>query len=89
MNIEIQKEIVSIECCNCGVVFWVSKKLQENWQENKQTFYCPNGHSQSYIKTTAQILSEQLQSKSSELFRKESEIFRLNKEVKRLKRKKK
>ena len=51
------------ECCTCGVLFAISKALQLNWKDNNQTFYCPNGHRQSYIKSTEQTLRENIKLK--------------------------
>lgn len=53
-------------CCNCGVLFameyWRTKRLQEN----HQTFYCPNGHGQSYTgPTEADRLKGQLEAARS------------------------
>jgi len=55
-------DIEEIECCSCHVLFWVTKKHKAKLQDNKKTFYCPNGHSQSYTgKTDAQKLKEEKQ----------------------------
>lgn len=45
-------------CCNCGVEF-ASPVLRKRLIDGK-SFYCPNGHSQHYTKTTSQKLQEQL-----------------------------
>lgn len=49
-----------IECCNCGLLFGVSPNYLENLKKSKKLFYCPNGHGQSFSKSTAEYLKEQL-----------------------------
>jgi hypothetical protein len=65
-----------IECCNCGVVFLVSERLHLSWRRTKQTFYCPNGHGQSYTKSTAAILEERLAKKDEEIQKLQKELLR-------------
>ncbi len=74
MNIQTTKEITKIECCNCGVDFWVSEALRQNWLKTKETFYCPNGHGQSYCKSTADKLQEQLRDANLKINQKDLEI---------------
>lgn len=50
------------DCCNCGTPFAMTKELRDRRLEDHKSFYCPNGHSQSYTgKTEAQKLREQLE----------------------------
>ncbi len=35
-------------CCNCGIEFGMFDKWDERLRESHGTFYCPNGHGQSY-----------------------------------------
>ena len=51
---------VSIECCQCGCRFQVSKLFQSNKRETKTGFYCPNGHSLVYTESDADKLRRQL-----------------------------
>lgn len=68
----------TIECCNCGVLFQVSATLNANWLKTKQTFYCPNGHPQSYIKSTEETLRERIEYKDRAISEKSREIDRLS-----------
>lgn len=43
----------NITCCNCGIVFAVTEERQADLRETHDTFYCPNGHPQSYKGPTA------------------------------------
>lgn len=41
--------LVTEECCNCGVLFGMTKEHQKQRRDDKQLFYCPNGHGQMYM----------------------------------------
>lgn len=48
-------------CCACGVLFGVEVGYDNRRREDHKSFYCPNGHSQSYTgPTEADRLKEQL-----------------------------
>lgn len=38
----------NITCYKCGIVFWVPAYFKEKRISDKETFYCPGGHGQSY-----------------------------------------
>lgn len=59
--------IFIIECCACGIEFGVSKSYDNNLRKKKQVFYCPNGHCQSYTKSTADRLAEDVEKKNAEI----------------------
>ena len=63
-----------IECCDCGVLFSVSSNLDVKWRETQKRFYCPNGHSQSYTKSTANYLKEEIDEKNKKIFSLEKEV---------------
>lgn len=57
-----QIEFVLEECCNCGTPFMLPRRMQKVLINNRHTFYCPNGHPQSYCgKTDAEKLKEKLE----------------------------
>lgn len=76
-------EFVLEECCVCGVNFCISAGLGRNLKETKAKFFCPNGHSQSYTKSTSDILRSEIQVKDRIISNLESDL------AKALKRKKK
>lgn len=39
-------------CCACGVVFWMTQQMYDRLLQSHKAFYCPNGHSQSFIAET-------------------------------------
>lgn len=57
-------EFEIIECCNCHVQFCVTKEHKRDLYSSKETFYCPNGHPQSYTgksnKTVIDNLTKQI-----------------------------
>lgn len=73
-----EMEFVKEICCACSCIFWLPKQLQINLRENKQSFYCYNGHPQSYRKSTADILKEEHEVKMAEKERQLQSADRLN-----------
>ena len=53
-------EFVTEECCNCGVIFAITRDHQASFLRTKQWFYCPNGHRQSYTESEADRLKRRL-----------------------------
>lgn len=51
--------IITETCCNCGVIFGMEAEYQETRKNDHKSFFCPNGHAQSYTsKTDKQKLAE-------------------------------
>jgi hypothetical protein len=73
------------ECCKCGTLFGMTPKFKENRKKDRASFFCPNGHEQGYIKSTAQILQEKLDEKERLLNEKSAQIYSLSNENERLK----
>jgi hypothetical protein len=67
--------LVSEECCACGVLFGIPNRMQKRLRESHDSFYCPNGHSQSYVgkseatkaRERAEQLAQQLASREDDL----------------------
>lgn len=51
------------ECCfSCGVLFGLPEELYKILQNNPDKyFYCPNGHSQHYVKSQEAVRREQVE----------------------------
>lgn len=48
------------ECCNCGITFHVPAVFQKACRaDSRKTFYCPNGHGQSYTESEADKLRQE------------------------------
>lgn len=64
---EIKMEIKQETCCNCGINFWITSDLYNDLQRFKRTFYCPNGHPQSYNGESDEAKIRRLQKEKEEL----------------------
>lgn len=93
MNTNLLRGFTSIDCYKCGVIFFLPTQLDTNNRANKSSFFCPNGHSQAYVKSTADALQEKLSRTESWLENERTEKCRLERELtkvqKKLKTKKK
>lgn len=49
--------LITEECCNCGILFAMPDDYRDQRVEDRQWFYCPNGHPQRY---TGQNTEEKL-----------------------------
>src|SRR3990167_4894499 len=43
----------AVDCPNCGVVFGITEEFEKRRRADGQTFYCPNGHTETYGKSEA------------------------------------
>ncbi|MGI4789231.1 MAG: hypothetical protein ACRYFS_10335 [Janthinobacterium lividum] len=64
-----QIKVAFESCARCGTVFGMTEELQNQFRKNKETFYCPVGHAQSYTRSEADNLKAQLKAKDDELLR--------------------
>lgn len=60
MNYTLQMEITHEACCKCGVTMFMTPRMQQEFRESKETFYCLHGHPQSYTKSRVDILREKI-----------------------------
>lgn len=59
LTVQTSTEFFIETCCNCGVMFAMTSEFKNERNRDKCTFYCPNGHGQSYVgKTDAQLRKE-------------------------------
>lgn len=61
-----------ILCYKCGIEFHVATNWNANRIEDKNSFFCPNGHSQSYVGKTDR---EKLAEKEAELAKVRSALY--------------
>ena len=60
-TITFRSELITEDCCNCGMLFAMTNDFRQRRLDDRETFYCPSGHGQSYTgKTEAQRLKDQL-----------------------------
>src|SRR5579872_1266364 len=53
-------EFVKEECCNCHMIYMVTKVFHQAMRDIGARFFCPVGHGQSYTVTTVQRVQEAL-----------------------------
>lgn len=67
-TIELAIALHVLECCACGITFAYAEAYDRELRESHRTFYCPNGHPQSYkAKTEAEKLRDQLTKERQQL----------------------
>jgi hypothetical protein len=49
LTVSTSVELRTEECCNCGVLFAMTENFYKERSRRKDSFYCPAGHSQSYM----------------------------------------
>lgn len=81
MIMSIQLDYTEKTCVTCGCVYYVPTNVVRVRNENKESFYCFNGHSQSAIKSTSQKLREEY---DSQITAKDQQIQCLNNRIGRL-----
>src|SRR3954469_4680313 len=57
---DVTVTLVHETCYRCGVHFAVPFDFMRNRRQDKESFWCPNGHSQAYVKSEADKLRDQL-----------------------------
>lgn len=60
MNVNLPTDFERQDCISCGVIFLIPVILGKTFRQNKQSFYCPNGHAQSYSESVADKLRREL-----------------------------
>lgn len=59
--LSFEHKIETITCSSCGIVYGLPYWFQKCRRDDKQTFYCPNGHPQAYIESETDRLRKQLE----------------------------
>lgn len=87
MNLNLNLDFSREECCVCAIIFFVPQGFYSNRKETKASFYCPNGHSQSYKKSRSEELMDDIHDKDLKMNRILLENKNLTIEVGKLNRK--
>ena len=58
--VQTQLDFEIIQCCNCGIDMVMAADYVERRRKDGETFYCLNGHPQSFRQTETDRLKEQL-----------------------------
>jgi pantothenate kinase type III len=75
-TIQTAVQFTTVDCYKCGVVFAVDRTLEAMWRRDRTQFFCPNGHGQSYTKSEADRLREQLETAKRETEQQRAEAER-------------
>lgn len=68
--------LVPLECYKCGLPFAFPDTFKAQRLEDKETFYCPNGHPQHYTTSRGDRLQKELEEKQRELVAQKCETLR-------------
>lgn len=77
MSVNVFVTLVPITCCNseCGLTFAVPETWQQSRRNDHTSFWCPNGHSQSYRgESTEELLKREVARKQAALDQAQAEI---------------
>lgn len=90
MSIILQESFDVITCYKCGIAFAVPSHWNTKRREDKEYFWCPNGHEQSYCQSISDRLRNELEQTKRSLLQsqnREAEAYAaLNSEQKKTKR---
>ncbi len=68
-------------CCVCGTVYAASAILLDARKDSGDTFWCPNGHGQSYTESTVDKLNKRLEkAREDTLYQRDRKIDAYNRE---------
>lgn len=85
-TLNIESEI----CCACGTPFGIEAGLKRNLTNTHRSFYCPNGHAQSYVgETNEERLSKELTRLRSQKDQVDQELLNKNRALKKFESQKK
>lgn len=68
-TIQRTQRFIVIDCCSCGISFCMTEDMQNRRRDDGKSFFCPNGHSQSYTESTVDRLRKELEAKDKLLLR--------------------
>lgn len=74
MQVNLIKNFAHESCYKCGIDFYVPERIQRHLLASKESFWCPNGHSQAYVKSTSETLKEELSQKELKILRLQTEL---------------
>lgn len=59
--LDFNQRLTTETCYKCGIVFAVPQYFRKTRQDDKQSFWCPNGHPQAYVESEADRLRKELE----------------------------
>ena len=79
-------ELVEMECCACDVSFAIPDRWRAAYKQDGRTFYCPNGHGQSFTASDNKVLRDKVAALESKLTHAEDQLQAAAREVNSAKR---
>lgn len=79
--------IKEISCASCGVAIWITSHNEARLRDSGETFYCINGHAQSFQPSNMDKLKKELASANQALSTVRNHAQYLEQELARAKRK--
>lgn len=70
---------VIIHCYKCSIPFAVPNRYKEHLLQTRESFYCPNGHSQAYVQSTEDILKKKIANLETTIYDKNNTVQSLQK----------
>ncbi len=64
----------ALTCYKCGIVFGVPSHWLASRREDKGQFFCPNGHGQAFVESTADVLRRERDRLRQQISQKDDEI---------------
>lgn len=67
----IEVNVSQINCCTreCGIAFWIESDIKSMLISTKRSFYCPNGHGQSFVGESAADKIARLEREKAQILR--------------------
>jgi len=79
------EELVALRCGQCGCRFGMTAFMQKRRAEDKETFYCPNGHPRAYVESEADKLRRERDRLQQQIACKDDEIKSRDRQIKKMK----
>lgn len=70
-----------MECVSCGVTFGVPEEFDLGRRINRERFFCPNGHGQSYSESEADRLRRKLEAAKRDVEWQKSRVASMDKQL--------
>ena len=81
----VDMQLITEECCDCGMAFAMTNDFYERRRKDHDDFYCPSGHGQHYTgKTEEQKLKERLEQEQQRVVKLELKAGNISKNYSRM-----
>lgn len=80
--LKFEQQLKLETCCVCGIAFGVPAYFKDKRLEDKEGFYCPNGHCQSYTVSVEERVRTEMQARL-DAEKRRAEFYRNQNEMKK------